>query len=539
MARSNQTTRRFCFATVSASSPFGVTRELINTACGIWMSKYKTQRPEERWGKPSAERASKASKAGQPAGVHPPPRKRVRKNNNNSATIPTSAANFPQSDFPQSDAYFPQSEAYFPQSEANFPPSEANFPQSEAYFPPSDMYFPNSEANFPPSEANYPQSEAQFPPIDTNRQPETMGPPGNPMTEQHTGDVQNPETQALQPPPVHPRANSFEATKLRKAMISENAPAALRRAIQSSPARWTGTQQSPIELEDEDEARPTRRLLFSSPRTVGSLKVLGDSITHVGEVSSDPHALKENSAELSDKENCPPTVQDDGEIDEEFVRMLEESMAQENPVAQPTPARPTTPVQELQAPSPFKTPTRKTPTHKIITRSVSASRRSNRSRGNANASPGQLLELKTPTRTPRRSPRHLLFSDWESPFTAAVNQMNQMMAENHETFPSRILGLDFGNLPPLPAGHSLDNMTLDDFFSKDAPMPADITMPSSPRTFQLYEDPNTRTDTINTAWDDFGKFDVLDRGVKIKQEPGASPKELGEGDKSQDVGGEA
>ena len=69
--------------------------------------------------------------------------------------------------------------------------------------------------------------------------------------------------------------------------------AALARAVQSSPVRFHGSEESPIEIEDLTP-KPTRRLLFPSPRREGEVKSLDDN----GQVS-----LK----------SMPPTIQNLGE----------------------------------------------------------------------------------------------------------------------------------------------------------------------------------------------------------------------------------
>lgn len=52
--------------------------------------------------------------------------------------------------------------------------------------------------------------------------------------------------------------------------------AALAREVQSSPARFHGSQQTPIEIQ-EVTPKPTRRLLFPSPRKDGEVKSLDDN----------------------------------------------------------------------------------------------------------------------------------------------------------------------------------------------------------------------------------------------------------------------
>lgn len=369
------------------------------------------------------------------------------------------------------------------QSAANLnPTSEANYPQSEANFPQSEAWFPQSEANFPQSEAPWP-AEGVSPGDTTGVMPQL-----------------NIQVQRVELPDNLPQVNKPRPAKRLNAMTSDAASAALRRAIKSSPTRWAGTQTSPVEV--DDALGSTRRLLFPSPRKDGSPKVLGELQSNVVQIG-DNHSPKEQTTDIPDKENCPPAL-DSQDIDPEILKLFEDEMA-----------RPTTPVQKSPVANPFKTPTRPTPSHRPITRSVT---RSNRSIKSAS----QLLTF-TPSKTPgsvRRSPRHH-HAVFESPFTATINQM--MSEANNQTSPSRHcngMELDFGNLPDLPLLGGTQNDThfsLEDFFSTDVPMP------SSPPKFHLYEDPNA---IANVDWSDFN-FDtsMLDNGtqrgkeVVVKEEP--------------------
>jgi hypothetical protein len=370
---------------------------------------------------------------------------------------------------------------------------------------------PTSEANFTPSDANVPQSEAYFPQVDATSPADTTA---SMRRQQHQP--------ALGPPAPKPfqRDNSNRPPKRLNAMTSDAASAALRRAIQSSPARWAGTQHSPIDV--EEDLGETRRLLFPSPRKDGSPKVLGEVVTNVVTIAADFRSPKEAMVEAQNKENCRPAV-DENDVDAELLKLFEEEMAKEDV------PRPITPVQKSPATNPFKTPTRPTPSHRPITRSVSRSQRSGKS-------PGQLLTFnKTPSRTPRsvrRSPRHH-DSVFESPFTATLNQL--MSEANNQTSPARHnMELDFGSLPDLPniGDHpNMDmNFSLEDFFSTDVPMPS-----SPPRIFHLYED-NIAISSVNmnsVNWGEFGEFATKDLEggdeVVVKTEPEVSPMKLGKG----------
>ena len=88
-----------------------------------------------------------------------------------------------------------------------------------------------------------------------------------------------------------------------------SAMAALQRAIQSSPPRFPGSQEEPIDLEGEGNNPSIRRLLFPSPRKVGHMKTLDGSAglqtgcvkVTVSETSGFPELT-----EPYDKENVGP-----------------------------------------------------------------------------------------------------------------------------------------------------------------------------------------------------------------------------------------
>jgi hypothetical protein len=418
-------------------------------ACGIWLSKYKSQRPEEKWesNRPRPDKNGGDKKAGE--------RKRggqraSRSKKANGGVVPTSEANYPPSEA------FPQMDNFLQQNPYAHPPSEAFFPQPEAYHPVSEM----------PGQC--------ISPLDTV----------DPAL-QHDFQVNRVEVSA-----DRERSASTHSTKQ---TMTDAASAALKRAIQSSPGRWVGSQHSPIDV--DEGLGSTRRLLFPSPRKDGSPKVLGELPTNVVNISGEAGSPKEPASGTSDKENSPPGLEV-GDADAELMKLFDAEIS-----------RPKTPVQKSPAPNPFKTPTRPTPSHRPITRSVSKSLRSGKS-------PRQLLPFSqaTPSRTPgsiarRRSPRHhpIVF---ESPFTATLNQL-MSETDNNKSTPQRCnYDLDFNHLSDLPMMEHSDhhcapgslNFSLEDFFSTDVPMPS-----SPPKAFHLYEDPMTMTDV---DWNEFREFEA-------------------------------
>ncbi|GAB7347231.1 hypothetical protein MBLNU459_g3332t2 [Dothideomycetes sp. NU459] len=91
--------------------------------------------------------------------------------------------------------------------------------------------------------------------------------------------------------------------------------AALNRAIQSSPARFLGTQESPIDLDTDLTPKPTRRLLFPSPRKSGEMKSLDDAALPGSKpVQSSIIELAFVEDPYLDKENCPPPINADDDL---------------------------------------------------------------------------------------------------------------------------------------------------------------------------------------------------------------------------------
>ncbi len=238
----------------------------------------------------------------------------------------------------------------------------------------------------------------------------------------------------------------------------------------STHSRGSGTVDSPIPL-DDDLGR-TRRLLFPSPRKDGTPKVLGQMAVNV--VRTAPGFEEDGKGYAADQENMVAAVGTTAEEDE-----------MEDLFGTP-PARPSTPPPRANASSgPFKTPTRPTPNHRPITRSVSKSIRSTRSMPR---SPSQtILQLqRTPSKTPRssggkrRTPgRHAHFGLqpaplFDSPFTATVHQLLSEANEFTAGSPSHGLGdLDLSSLPNLDSDglHAIaGSIDFGNYLSTDLPM---------------------------------------------------------------------
>ena len=412
------------------------TEILLCNPCGIWMSKYKSQRPEDRWLKDRMEESAPAPK---------PRKKRARsaKAKAQQGAAPTSEANF------YSDAPGPMDRDASQMPDANSFSSEVNIVVTG-------------------QQAHVYQRQV----VDANREEHNL-------------------------------------------RMSETA---LPKAMQSSPARWVGTRHSPIDVEDE-EMGTTRRLLFPSPRKDGTPKVLGEVAVNCAASPTDfqsPTKSKTRSA-ARNKENADTPMAGTG--DEDIIRLVEEELAR--------PERPSTPEpKDKDGSSPFKTPTRPTPSHRPITRSVTRSvQRSIRSIRSIRMG-GEMMPQRTPTKSPstvRRSPRHR--SVVETPFTATMNRLLSASNTHNGGSPSRHqhlgldMSIDFGNLPDLNGDLHSDALGFggmhggygahEQFFSTDMPMPSS---PPGHGFHSIYSDPlNMSVEQLEAMdaalWDELAQAD--------------------------------
>jgi hypothetical protein len=247
------------------------------------------------------------------------------------------------------------------------------------------------------------------------------------------------------------------------------AAAALRRAIQSSPARFLGTRNSPIDVENLGS---TRRLLFSSPKNSTS-KTFHREAQASPQSSSDSASKGIESEEGQpldqgdDKENCPPNDDED-----EATNLIEGGLDK----------RSSTPENDKSSPlAPFKTPSRITPKH--IGLHPSPWRTFNFSPGGNDALPPPL----TPSLRGLPSNAEQLSTE-QSPFT---RHLTQLLSEAHNfEMPSPSAGQEPFDLPG---------------FSQEDILAANLFMPSSPPPFfSLYEDP---TEPSSGMWSDYNCSD--------------------------------
>ncbi|KAI0397340.1 hypothetical protein F5Y17DRAFT_393526 [Xylariaceae sp. FL0594] len=249
-----------------------------------------------------------------------------------------------------------------------------------------------------------------------------------------------------------------------------------RGSTHSRASRASGTAMSPIDLDEELGA--TRRLLFPSPRKDGEHKVLGEVAVNI--VQTGPKVVEIKEGEVKEKSGYHRAKTPEP-IDNDFADLFGSI------------PRPSTPPPAGLHCGPFKTPTRPTPSHRPVTRSVSKSMRSSGSL----ASPSRALLERTPTRTPRRTPRsaHRYTS---LPRRSPRHQQlpSEAMGDNHLTTPltrsianmfsdtdhlihspSRGFEIDFASLPHIDNIDQQDTLSHFDFSTL---MATDAIMPSSP-----------------------------------------------------------
>lgn len=325
------------------------------------------------------------------------------------------------------------------------------------------------------------------------------------------------------PPHFHERAASMQTTADPGLEVAQ---AALRRAIQSSPAGIRGSQKSPINIDPDLTPRPTRRLLFPSPRKDGVTKSLTSKaalpLKPVNAVTDEDDAPKKPrcqrckglkkacdrerpcrrcddagighdgcipceqprtnwfeqpvvrpatiGAENPDKENCPPSPSQRTQQEDDFAHLFEDSMSQK-----------TTPQKNSLFQDLLKTPTPGSRRRGLLTPK----------RGT-----DDMDILTTPSRnifTPRGTRAATIAP--ETPFT---RQLNALLSDHPISSPSH--GIDFSNFPtfttPGRPGGPFSDFLHDEFLSSDMPLPS-----SPPKSgtlglaFDLYEDPDTASAT--------------------------------------------
>jgi hypothetical protein len=329
---------------------------------------------------------------------------------------------------------------------------------------------------------------------------------------------------------------------------ADAAQAAFHRAIQSSPAGVRGSKTSPIDLDQDLTPKPTRRLLFPSPRKQGESRSLTQHVPHLAARSAiatiatrmpDDEALKkprcqrckelkracdrerpcgrcDNAGighdgcipcqtkqtnwfeqpvvqvatvdqENPDKENCPPPSTEKDNLAHLF----------EDPLSPKT-----TPKKDQTAQDLLKTPTPGTRQRAALT--------PRRGRNDD--------VLTTPSRnilTPRGNRAATIAPD--TPFT---RQLNALLSDCPISSPSQ--AIDFSAFPtfttPGRTGLQFSEYLPDDFLSSDMPATSSPSKNASlGLAFDLYEDPNTSTMGLWSGENIFGNETLV-----LDMEGGAS-----------------
>lgn len=256
---------------------------------------------------------------------------------------------------------------------------------------------------------------------------------------------------------------------------------ALHRAIQSSPGGIGFNRQSPVNLEPQLTPKPTRRMLFPSPRRAGEFKSLGGGLS-VSPSRRSPRSKSNNLLDQlpdlpsldTDKENCRPD-------DDDLAHLFDEQVS-----AKYTPSKNTF---TLEAP---KTPS-------------SSARRRNALGEKRNAD----LNTLTPSRTaltPSRGGRAATLGP-ETPLTRKLNALlgSPSGALDFSTFPDLLL-TPGGSLPQLP------EYNFDDLLSSDMPL---TSSPSAGfPNFTVFEDPVTSSVGLWSGTSIFEGSDALTGDVQ-------------------------
>lgn len=271
------------------------------------------------------------------------------------------------------------------------------------------------------------------------------------------------------------RANSLQSARPQSGGNASRVDPALARAIQSSPVRFNGSQASPIEIDDVTP-KPTRRLLFPSPRREGEAKTLDGDSKEIftepsppgkGSVQQQPLSLKagivlENpdmnvfDAFTFDKENLAPGLEVDAD---ELAHLFEGSPSAwfKTPSKTPSKASHVTPPRSQRSLDHLlKTPTPASRTRKPLSPSANAANNANMPANDFMTSPSssRYFLRSTPSRldrtpTGRSSPRVDM-----TPFSRHLAQMLSDATDHGNgtgtgafTSPNQQPAFDFSDLP--------------------------------------------------------------------------------------------
>lgn len=288
------------------------------------------------------------------------------------------------------------------------------------------------------------------------------------------------------------QANKPRASSLQPLSITANTTGANDstvknppREVRSSPPRLNGAVRAPAEASDL-ATKPTRRLLFPSPKQAKDQRPLGETNLNPNMPSEDVSSKEGHSDCLdydqSDKENCPPTPIEDLRFDNlfDYSHHFTGRLSTPSPKISANLEHSNIPGDNLA------TPDRQVP----LT-------------GDFFSSAAKLLLLPTtPNRTLSRFQQISPIGGELTPFSLHVNQLLSE-ANNPGTFEGT--SFDLSALPPLnlnlsPSSHPHQDIDLSSFDHSDF-LNTDIPIPSSPPWFGVYEDPMEAAG--GDIWSDF------------------------------------
>lgn len=281
-------------------------------------------------------------------------------------------------------------------------------------------------------------------------------------------------------PARRPRANSLQDQSLRRGSDGGRnraaAAATTARETQSSPV-LNGSQQSPIEL--DLTPKPTRRLLFPSPRQSGEVKSLDEETSRSEKSGKKTGSLSpgftsgQNNVDVYkfavDKENMAPPI-----IEHDDLSHLFEGSPFKTPLPK-TPSKKTPSSQRRAGDMLLRTPTQSSRRRKALTPNQNAA-----NNADMNPHPNDFLTSpssaryflrSTPSRLERtpggRSAHSRGLNGEPSPFSRHLAQMlNEATDGGVFTSPSR--QFDFSDLPTFTTpGREVDWKGLDDMLSSE------------------------------------------------------------------------
>ncbi|EPS32447.1 hypothetical protein PDE_07407 [Penicillium oxalicum 114-2] len=224
----------------------GWSQLLLCNPCGLWLHKFKSMRPENRW--------------------------------NNKATASTADGKHKRSSRNRKQSGGPLSK-----------PSTRTRSKATAARPAQSSPAPTDISSAQNEEGETPNAESYEDPSQDRQQ------------------AQNPENEADYPSKRR-RANSAEPTRSseKPCWDQDEARDALRLAIQSSPARNLDTRKFSAPDETNLTPKPVRRALFASSQKEGALKELGPSMVNSCSPRRSPR-LSKTEKQMQAKENLEPS----------------------------------------------------------------------------------------------------------------------------------------------------------------------------------------------------------------------------------------